>query len=252
MNRLAIATSFAVFLVSSSSCASKSDYVLSDQARKLTAEEITEVFTNAKEHYEALDDPGLTAISVYSSDGYFRADWEKGWFFSGSREGNWYTEGDQHCIKSTTEFDGSDLHCTSIYEKDGVYTSVHPDGSYQGTFTLTPLGEILLSDQLHEKFVGNSVHGGYSENGEAIEIWEYFHENGTIYGRDSKYGDFRAQYEIREGGCFYSDYEKSDKYDGCYYYVNESGKWYRYHRPWSDEMGREELVEGNPEGLGEE
>lgn len=252
MDRLILAMSSAAIIVTASACASNSDYVLSDQARKLKSEEIVEVFTNAKKRYKSLDDPGLTATSVYSSDGHFRSDWEKGWFFSGTHEGIWYTESDQHCIHSTTEFDGSNIHCTNVYELDGIYTSVHPDGSYQGTFTLTPLGEILLSDQLHEIFVGNSVHGGYTDNGEIVEIWEYFHENGMIYGRDSTYGDFRAKYELRDGGCFYSDYDESNKYDGCYYYVHESGNKYAYHRPWSDEMGHEELVEGNPERLGEE
>ena len=73
-----------------------------------------------------------------------------------------------------------------------------------------------------------------------------------IFGRDSKYGNFKAIWEIRDGGCFYSNYEKSDKYDGCYYYLHDSGNNYGYHRPWSDEMGHEEVLEGNPERLGEE
>ena len=252
MNRLISTTALSFLISLTGGCATKSDYVLPDQARKLNAEEITQAFSNVREVYEAIDDPGLTATVIYTSDGYFTANWEKGWFSHGNLEGNWYTDSDQFCIKTTTKFDGSDLHCLSIYEMDGNYTAVHPDGNYQGIFTLTPLGEILSSERLVKLFVGNSVHAPHPDDDGVNEYWEYFDEDGTLFIRDGKYGDYRGVWEIRDGGCFYSNYDESDKYDGCYYYVHDSGNTYGYHRPWSDEMGHEELVEGNPERLGEE
>ena len=252
MNKLISATALSFFITLVGGCATKSDYVLPDQARKFTAEEITQAFSNVREAYEAIDDPGLTATVIYNSDGNFSANWEKGWLFHGSLKGNWYTDDDQLCVKTTTKFNGSDLYCVSIYEMEGIYTAVHPDGSYQGISTLTPLGEILSSEQLYKVFIGNSVHGSYPDNGDVNEVWEYFDEDGTIFGRDSKYGEYKAIWEIRDGGCFYSNYEKGDKYDGCYYYVHDSGNTYGYHRPWSDEMGHEDVLEGNPERLGEE
>jgi len=252
MNRMISASAFVFFVTLASGCASKSDYVLPDQARKLTAEQITQTFSNVREDYEAIDDPGLTATVIYIADGNLSATWEKGWFFDGSLKGNWYTDGDRLCVKTTTKFDGSDLYCVSIYKMDETYTAVHPDGSYQGISTLTPLGEIMSSEQLSKVFIGNTVRGSYPDQGEIVDHWEYFDKDGTIYGRDGKFGDFNAAWEIRDGGCFYSNYEESDKYDGCYYYVHESGNNYGFHRPWSDEMGHEEVFEGNPEQLGED
>jgi hypothetical protein len=252
MYRLIIATALSFFITLVGSCATKSDYVLPHEAKKLNAEEITQAFSNVREDYVAIDDPGLTATVTYISDGDFSAKWKKGWFFHGNLKGNWYTDGDQLCVKTTTKIDGSDLYCVSIYEMDENYTAVHPDGSYQGISTLTPLGEIMSSEQLIKVFIGNTVHGSFHDQGEIIEHWEYFDEDGTIFARDGKSGEYKAIWEIRDSGCFYSNYEGSDKYDGCYYYVHESGNTYGYHRPWSDEMGREEVLEGNPERLGEE
>ncbi|NND89831.1 MAG: hypothetical protein HKN42_03130 [Granulosicoccus sp.] len=252
MKPLILATTFAVFSASTAGCATKSDYVLPDTARKLDTEEIAQVFSDVREHYEAIDDPGLTASILYISYGDFLANWKKGWFFRGRVTGKWYTEDDQLCVKSTTKIDGSDLICVSIYETDGVYTAVHPDGSYQGISTLTPLGDVMSSEHLRRVFIGHTVHGSYPEKDEIVEHWEYFDEDGTIHGRTAKYGDFTAHWEIRDSGCFYSDYDESNKYDGCYYYVHDSGNTYRYHRPWSDEVGQEVLLQGNPERLGEQ
>ena len=174
MNRLISALALLFLVTLAGGCASKSDYVLPDQARKLSAEQITQAFSNIREDYEAIDDPGLTATVIYIADGNFSATWEKGWFFDGSLKGNWYTDGDRLCVKTTTKFNGSDLYCVSIYKVDETYTAVHPDGSYQGISTLTPLCEIMSSEQLIKVFIGNTVHGSYPDKGEIIEHWEYF------------------------------------------------------------------------------
>ena len=139
MNRLIIATALSLFIILGGGCATKSDYVLPEEARKLTAEEITKASTDARGEYRSIDDPGLTAILMWKSDGSFAGDWKKGWFFHGNVEGNWYVEGERRCVKFTGEVDGSDLQCTDIYETEGIYTAVNPDGSIHGTFTLTPL-----------------------------------------------------------------------------------------------------------------
>ena len=243
-------TAFVLLSLLVSGCATKSDYALPDEARKLTAKEIASAFSNSREKYIAIDDPGLIATVTYISDGDFSAKWKKGWFFHGSLKGNWYTEDDQLCVKTTTKFDGSDFYCVSIYELDGIYTAVYPDGSYQGISTLTPLGEVLSSEQLFNLFIGNTLRGSYTDNGEVINSWYYFDTSGTIFGRDGKDGNFKATWEIRDSGCLYTEHPIK-KYNGCYYYVHESGNSYRFHRPWTEEVGHEVLIEGNPEDLGE-
>jgi hypothetical protein len=139
MNRLKIATALSLFIILGGGCATKSDYVLPEDARKLTSEEITKAYTDARGELRAIDDPGLTAIVIWKSDGSFTGDWKKGWFYRGRAEGNWYVEGERICEKFTKEVDGSDLHCFDIYETKGIYTAVNSDGSIRGTFTLTPL-----------------------------------------------------------------------------------------------------------------
>ena len=95
------------------------------------------------------------------------------------------------------------------------------------------------------------MHNFYTNKNKQIETWEYFHEDGSLYILDGKYGKNTGIWEIRDDGCFFSDYDSSDKYDGCYYYEHDSGNTYLFHRPWSDEIGSEELLQGNLKKLGE-
>ena len=119
-----------------------------------------------------------------------------------------------------------------------------------GFYSYSFAGEIIGSAELRRLFIGNTVHPTYIYKNKKIDVWEYFHKDGTLYILDGKYGKNIGKWEIRDDGCFYSNYDSSDKYDGCYYYEHDSGNIYRFHRPWSDEIGSEELLQGNPKQLG--
>ena len=68
MNRLIFVTALSLIIILVGGCATKSDYVLPEEARKLTAEEITKAYTDARGEYHSIDDPGLTAILIWKSD----------------------------------------------------------------------------------------------------------------------------------------------------------------------------------------
>ena len=105
--------------------------------------------------------------------------------------------------------------------------------------------ERLSSEELRETFIGNTVYGTYPNEGKQVEFWEYYKSDGKIKGRDGKYGNYRGTWEIREDGCFYGNYQ-GDQYDGCYYYGHVWGNEYRLERPYTDEIGHHQLVEGDP------
>ncbi|NND70968.1 MAG: hypothetical protein HKN43_05260 [Rhodothermales bacterium] len=122
-----------------SGCTTTSDYELPEGARKLVSEEITRTFSNVREDHLSMDDPGLTAVCDWKSDGDFSCNWKKGWFFRGNVTGNWYVDSDRVCVKFSEQVDGKELRCSDIYVLGERYTAINPDGSTHGTFTLTPL-----------------------------------------------------------------------------------------------------------------
>lgn len=106
----------------------------------------------------------------------------------------------------------------------------------------------LTSDALRETFIGNTIHGTYTNEGKQVEFWTYSKNDGKIKGRDTKYGNYQGRWEIREDGCFYRDWG-GEKWDGCYYVRHESGNRYSVERPYTVEIGHPELLEGDPKNL---
>jgi len=77
-------------------------------------------------------------------------------------------------------------------------------------------GEILGSAELRAILVGNTEVGNYQLKGVTIPYAEYFRKDGKVKGKDP-YERYSGTYTVREGGCFYVDYEGNEE-DGCYRY----------------------------------
>lgn len=131
--------SVGMLVASTGGCSTPSDLGIPEGSRKLQSVEIKETLSNVREDHISIDDPGLTAVCDWISNGDFSCDWKKGWFFRGNVRGNWYVESDRVCVRFTEKVDGKELRCSDIYVLGENYTAMNPDGSTHGTFTLTPL-----------------------------------------------------------------------------------------------------------------
>lgn len=90
----------------------------------------------------------------------------------------------------------------------------------------------LTSEQLTGVLVGKTEFGHYQHEGYDVTFFQYYSPGGKITGKSS-YGPTTGRFEIREGGCFYTDFfDDSGVADGCNYYTPIGEHAYRVHGPY--------------------
>ena len=139
MNKIIYMHLLSMLLVFIFGCATTEQKIVEAGGKKLSADEITKIFSDVREDYVAVDIPGVTAVAEWKSDGTMKADW-KSKNDAGSVKGVWYVKSDERCIKYSEKSPGGpEVECASIYQTGNNYTSINPDGSVHGTHTLSPL-----------------------------------------------------------------------------------------------------------------
>lgn len=115
-----------------------------DKARMLTTEEIAVLFADVLDQAEVLDSIGVQAETHWYASGYFETRW-----WSSNREGratgHWMARGGERCVliaePSVAAAEG--WQCGKIlWESEGVYRSLNPDGSAHGWHRLSPLPSV--------------------------------------------------------------------------------------------------------------
>ena len=107
-------------------------------------------------------------------------------------------------------------------------------------------GERLTSEELLNVLVGNTEEGKIDIRGTMTTYVEFYRKDGIIIGRDE--GKYKGKWEIRENGCAYANYDDTDEYDGCYYYVHISGD--KYYQTGVNNFASEIIIfEGDPRKL---
>lgn len=132
---------FAVTTIILCGCATTSpEQILLEQgATKLTPTEITQTFSGVRELYSGHDNPNVTAVGEWRSDGEFMATWKVG-DDAGDTVGKWYVENGQRCIAHDVPLpNGVDTECHTIFKSGDTFTSLNPDGTVHGTSTISPL-----------------------------------------------------------------------------------------------------------------
>jgi len=87
-------------------------------------------------------------------------------------------------------------------------------------------GKTLNSDQLKELLVGNFLKVVYVYENEGVNMWEFYHKDGSVAGSTDKWGDYKATYEITDKGEICLTYS-SEAYNGCYSYEHIAGNDYK-------------------------
>lgn len=95
-----------------------------------------------------------------------------------------------------------------------------------------PATSYLSSQQLVKVLVGNTEFGHYQHKGYDVSFSQYYSPDGKITG-DTSYGPTTGIYEIREDGCFYTDFfDESGVADGCNYYTEIGENQFRVDGPY--------------------
>ena len=82
-----------------------------------------------------------------------------------------------------------------------------------------PDKKYLTSAELKSVLVGNTELGHYKHKGYDVEFSQYYSPSGEIIG-SSNFGPTKGVYEIRDNGCFHTDFfDDSGVADGCNYYT---------------------------------
>ncbi len=105
---------------------------------------------------------------------------------------------------------------------------------------------VLQGEALRTLIADSTQIGEYQDQGKWVSFAEYFSPDGQIRGADG-HETWTGRWEVREGGCVYSDYEGTQA-DSCYYYARKS--WDEYFIIRADGSRTiVRIVGGNPKGL---
>jgi hypothetical protein len=108
--------------------------------RRLSTEEIRQVFSNVRDDADVQDSAGTTAVNYWYADGTFTNEWSNK-SGAGTIRGRWRAHNDQRCIVITAGLPdriGKET-CSPVLRRDQHYISINADGSIHGIHTLTPI-----------------------------------------------------------------------------------------------------------------